>query len=259
MSAALQTAAEDTRLMQASEWVLRLQGAEPDEQTTAQWLEWCRADAENFAAFERMRGLWRKFDDPRLSGSLHFPSPSGRGARGEGFHHPQYSAVRLALAASVLIAIGVAVWFSIEKSGSGAYSRALSTAVGSLSRQTLPDGSTVELGPRSTLRVQLTHDRRSVFIDDGEAFFKVAKDPSRPFIVQAGDLEVVAVGTAFNVRKAEDRVVVTVSEGIVRVAPNDAVATTKPAGALAGRRNPPADKFARERVTRSPILRASIL
>jgi transmembrane sensor len=58
-------------------------------------------------------------------------------------------------------------------------------------------------------------------VDDGEAFFTVAKDPRRPFVVRAGGLQVIAVGTAFNVRKAGDRIVVTVTEGAVRVAPNE--------------------------------------
>src|SRR5690606_33594553 len=65
-----------------------------------------------------------------------------------------------------------------------------------------------------------TRSTRSVALDRGEAHFNVAKDPKRPFQVSAGVGTVTAVGTAFNVQRRQDaHVVVTVTEGIVEVAP----------------------------------------
>jgi transmembrane sensor len=49
----------------------------------------------------------------------------------------------------------------------------------------------------------------------GEAWFEVAKDPRRPFIVQAGAVRVQAVGTAFSVRRLDGGVQVMVTEGVV--------------------------------------------
>jgi transmembrane sensor len=123
-----------------------------------------------------------------------------------------------------VIAIGFTSWFIVDNANSGVFTQDLSTPVGARTSRTLPDGSTVELGPRSAVRVRLTHDRRNIFIDEGEAFFQVAKHPHRPFIVQAGAVRVVAIGTAFNVRKTDERVVVTINEGTVRVVPDDATA-----------------------------------
>jgi transmembrane sensor len=51
----------------------------------------------------------------------------------------------------------------------------------------------------------------------GEAHFNVAPDPGRPFVVEAGHVEVRAVGTAFNVRLAAREVEVLVTEGLVQV------------------------------------------
>jgi transmembrane sensor len=51
----------------------------------------------------------------------------------------------------------------------------------------------------------------------GEAFFEVAKDPTRPFVVTAGSRQVIAVGTAFNVRLQDRQLRVTLVEGRVRV------------------------------------------
>ena len=60
------------------------------------------------------------------------------------------------------------------------------------------------------------------------AFFRVAKDPARPFIVKVGATTVAAVGTAFNIRRAGERVVVGVSEGTVKVDARAATAQAQP-------------------------------
>ncbi len=56
-------------------------------------------------------------------------------------------------------------------------------------------------------------------LDSGEALFDVAKNPRRPFIVTAGDRQVVALGTSFVVRRQERQVTVTLIEGKVAVTP----------------------------------------
>jgi transmembrane sensor len=75
----------------------------------------------------------------------------------------------------------------------------------------------VTLNTASEVRIDLTKEARRVEIDRGEAFFDVAKDPTRPFIVFAGDKRITAVGTRFAVRRdAGGDVRVTVTEGAVR-------------------------------------------
>jgi transmembrane sensor len=56
---------------------------------------------------------------------------------------------------------------------------------------------------------------RAVELNEGEAWFEVAKDARRPFVVAAGDVRVRAVGTAFSVRRRESGVEVQVTEGVV--------------------------------------------
>jgi transmembrane sensor len=55
-------------------------------------------------------------------------------------------------------------------------------------------------------------------MSSGEAFFKVHHDPAKPFTVTTGELNVTAVGTAFDIKTDEAKVVVTVQEGVVSVA-----------------------------------------
>ncbi len=86
------------------------------------------------------------------------------------------------------------------------------------SHQVLPDGSRVELNGRATISVEFTADLRRVVLRAGEAHFQVAKNPDRPFVVEANGVEVRAVGTAFTVSSATSGVDVIVTEGRVAVA-----------------------------------------
>lgn len=82
---------------------------------------------------------------------------------------------------------------------------------------TLIDGSFVSVGPRTELRDRFGERQRLLSLARGEALFQVAKDPSRPFIVEAGLAVVRATGTRFAVARDERNVVVTVEEGRVLV------------------------------------------
>jgi transmembrane sensor len=81
----------------------------------------------------------------------------------------------------------------------------------------LRDGSTVHLNTASRLRVDYSTTARDVHLLAGEALFKVASDPKRPFRVHTGAAIVQAVGTQFNVDSHRDRLVVAVLDGEVRL------------------------------------------
>jgi transmembrane sensor len=91
------------------------------------------------------------------------------------------------------------------------------TSIGELRSLTLEDGSVVELNTNSKLRTHFSAKEREVQLLRGEAVFKVAKNPHRPFRVSTGHTQIVAVGTEFNVYARAAKTVVTVLEGRVRV------------------------------------------
>jgi transmembrane sensor len=91
------------------------------------------------------------------------------------------------------------------------------TAIGGIAAISMKDGSTVTLNTDSNIRVALDKSQRRVDLEKGEAFFEVAKDPQRPFIVSVGDQRITAVGTKFSVRREANGLRVVVTEGRVRV------------------------------------------
>lgn len=82
----------------------------------------------------------------------------------------------------------------------------------------LPDGSEVWLNSNSSLRFSEAFEERRVELE-GEGFFDVVRDETRPFVVATGEVETRVLGTSFNVRAyAEEEVEVSVKSGRVEVA-----------------------------------------
>jgi transmembrane sensor len=100
-------------------------------------------------------------------------------------------------------------------------SRYVATARGEIRRLPLQDGSVATINTNSELHIRLDDDGRRIALEKGQAWFQVAKDRTRPFVVDAGIAQARAVGTAFSVIRGEDGVQVAVTEGSVAVWPSD--------------------------------------
>ncbi|UDF05025.1 FecR domain-containing protein [Asticcacaulis sp. AND118] len=93
----------------------------------------------------------------------------------------------------------------------------LQTEVGELRKVPLKDRSLASVNTDSALDIRLSEKRRDVRLIKGEAWFQVAKDANRPFVVEADTVRARAVGTAFGVRRYPNGAEVMVSEGVVEV------------------------------------------
>ena len=189
----------------AARWVARLDRA-PDDADLARAIEdWCAEHPHHAGALLRVRAVWSGIDADRVNdGSVY-----------DAFETDSSWSRRRVLAAggglAVVAAAAGAIWLRTRGD------TALATAVGERRIARLDDGSTIVLNTASRTHVRMTLEQRAVALDDGEAWFAVAKDHARPFIVSAGDVRVRAVGTAFAVRRHVGRAEVTVTEGRVRV------------------------------------------
>ncbi len=114
-------------------------------------------------------------------------------------------------AASVLIVIGIVVWRG-DNDGGYKTSDHEKLNIG------LTDGSSVTLNYKSTLKLVDDFGKESRRVSlQGEAFFNVQKDESKPFVIAIGEYEVIVVGTSFNVNYKGRAAEVTVCSGVVRL------------------------------------------
>ena len=93
------------------------------------------------------------------------------------------------------------------------------SGVGEIRALTLADGSHLHLDAESAVTVRFTPARREVGLLAGRAFFDVAHDAGRPFVVSAGGLRVTVTGTAFAVGAVRDTVTLAVRSGGVEARP----------------------------------------
>jgi transmembrane sensor len=85
-------------------------------------------------------------------------------------------------------------------------------------KDTLTDGSIIELNKKSSIEYQPTKKERRVKMT-GEAYFAVAHDKTKPFVIEVKNLEILVVGTAFKVDNFSqtDKIIIVVEEGIVKL------------------------------------------
>ncbi|WP_296278933.1 FecR domain-containing protein [Pseudoxanthomonas sp.] len=114
-----------------------------------------------------------------------------------------------------VLALGSLAWGSWQLTGREQATYA--STVGEIRTVTLPDGSTATLSSDSRLDVRISRGERHLALARGEAFFDVAHDTRRPFVVDTDGRRVAAVGTRFSVRRDPDEIRVVVTEGKVRL------------------------------------------
>jgi transmembrane sensor len=192
-------------IAEAGVWVARLHGL--NAQSAKQGLRrWLAENESHRQAFELATEVWEESGSLRGLVTTHLARsapPPAAGARW----------VRSGMvAATALLAIaGSVLYFSRPPPG-------VTTGVGEQRLLTLEDGTRIWLNTSTNLVVRYDRSFRRVNLNEGEALFDVVKNPQRPFVVTAGDRQVTALGTSFEVRREGPRITVVLVEGRVTVA-----------------------------------------
>ena len=196
----------------AAQWLVRidngLSAVEQDE-----LMEWLAADPRNGEWLTRHRLTWKALDAlvewrPEHSAE---PNPDLLARR---FNPRLWVTPALILAVAAAVAVGV---FLTRPRAVAKH--AIVDVATTYERRVLEDGSIIEMKPGSAVSVDFTALARRVNLERGEAHFTVAKNKHWPFVVSAAGVDVLAVGTAFDVRLDARSVAVLVTEGRVKVGP----------------------------------------
>ncbi|MBA8879010.1 FecR family protein [Phyllobacterium myrsinacearum] len=200
-------------------WFVKINSGDASQSDRHELDIWLAADGAHAREYEKLSAIWSALDampDPRA------------GVRSTPSRTPTISRRMFIGAATLAIAGGGTVWFAglPDFVTSDHY-----TGTSELKTATLTDGSFINLDADTALSVEFTSTVRRIVLQRGRAFFKVAKDASRPFIVEASQGSITALGTEFVVHLSPEDVTVAVQESAVSVAPRmDATAARIEAG-----------------------------
>jgi transmembrane sensor len=212
----------------AAHWLATLSDENCSETERQQFLEWLRASTHNVDEFLRLSTLARNAANRELwpDQSVESLIAAARASANvtaltsdivEKGKSRARTIVPWAIAASLACIVVIGTVVLTDARVRDMLTSTYSTHVGEQRSIALEDGSVVELNSQSRLRTHFSEHLRAVELLEGEAIFRVSKDPQRPFRVRTGASDIVAVGTAFNVNATEARTIVTVLEGRVRV------------------------------------------
>ncbi|PWE56253.1 iron dicitrate transport regulator FecR [Metarhizobium album] len=198
----------DPLFIEALEWLARMQDDQVSASERARFAEWISASPAHADAYERAEQLWDRFEIVK----------------------PEYQRLRRSRALSRRSVVLGGLAALAAAGGYWALPAGLLadhvTDIGERRAFALPDGSAVELGSYSALSVLYTDGERRLILHRGQAFFTVAADTARPFVVEAAAGTIQALGTRFDVKFSERDVTVTVIEHSVRVTPSGSVPVT---------------------------------
>jgi transmembrane sensor len=184
---------------EASHWWVRLDSGELGDAEREAFEAWRAQSPAHRAAFAEICALWGELDalKPRF-----VPNRAAAGSR-------KPARALWAVAASLLLALIVIPLLATRPE--------YRSEIGEIRTIKLEDGSTVYLSSGSALDTDFGPARRHLELLEGEAWFEVAHDPARPFVVRAGNGTATALGTVYDVKNMDGKVQVTVIESRVEV------------------------------------------
>jgi transmembrane sensor len=200
---------------QALEWVLRLEAGEAERAALDAWLA---ESADRGAALARVRAL---YDCPALTVAT-AQAASARTRPGT-VRSPIASASMLLRAVPLVLAASIAAAVIVPLLGSDWLLRLQAdhrTDAGEITTIDLPDGSRMQMNSQTAVMLDFENGRRAVRLLDGEAYFDVVHDVTRPFTVTGGFGTVRVTGTAFNVARGEGEDLVHLDTGRVMLVPD---------------------------------------
>lgn len=205
-------------LGEATRWILRLRGIPDDSPVRLEFDAWVSTSPDHRSAWASVNQAWNvlgaaqpAYADRNWSAAPNSPGTSSRRPHAVARRLPRRS---FAIGVSVLATICL-FWLLAPGILLGLRSD-YRTAAGQTELVRMADGSTVELSGSSAISTQIAPAERRVRLLAGAAFFDVAHDEGRPFLVDADGIEVTVLGTAFDVQVSSASTTVALLRGSIR-------------------------------------------
>lgn len=219
---------------QAAVWQAKLSSDLLTTQQQEEFASWLTQSEENRRAWQELNAFWEQLDSlsaEDISFIDDFPETSSNTLeamqkidlqpidsqvkKSAFLNRHQLSRSLLGVAASVLL------MFSLFYTQMPQYFADYHTAPGELRTLVLDDGSRIIMNSDTTVSLDYSAEQRSIVLHQGEAYFDVTADRSRPFVVTTSAGRVRALGTEFDIKNRNAKVAVTVFEHAVKVSLNN--------------------------------------
>lgn len=208
MTDATQTPNAKRVRMDAAAWLERRQRPEWSPADQADLTRWLDAAPTNHLAYLRVEAAWERAN--RLT-ALRQPMRGANSAQPA--RRPIFHVMAIAAAGICIVAVLGAVTTSYTLAPQ---EKTYATQTGGHDILALQDGSKIELNTNTSIRVSQKKGERKVWLDKGEAYFRIKHDPAHPFIVMVGEHRVTDLGTTFLVHRDSQNVKVALIEGLAQ-------------------------------------------
>ncbi|PVM82087.1 FecR family protein [Caulobacter endophyticus] len=205
---------------EAVAWFTRLSDTEVENEDLERFQKWLEHPG-NRAAYRQIEEISQQAidlrDDPdfRAATRAILTRPRPEPPAEKAVKWPSSPRLWSGMAVAGALATALVVWLAVQP-------KTYQTEVGGRLTAHLDDGSTVLLNTDTELKVRFTGGERRLTLVKGQAFFDVAHDAARPFLVRAGPMQVRAIGTRFDVRHDGPDAIVALAQGRVKVSQQDA-------------------------------------
>jgi len=190
--------------VRAAEWIEKRNFSDWSDEDQAALDAWLAQSLAHRVAFVRLDTGWRETE--RLTVLRPFDSaPVEKHGRKNLF-------IGIAAAFALVAMLGAGVWHYLAPPQDRIYA----TGVGGHETIAFADGTKIELNTDTSLRARMTTKERTIWLDKGEAYFRVHHNANVPFTVVASGHRITDLGTSFLVRRDRDRLEVALLDGSVR-------------------------------------------
>ena len=206
---------------EAREWIVRLEDGDATKEQLNAFEAWRVQSSLHREVFDRLSGFWSQSDVIKKLNDYGESEAANAALIHDRVVRTSRTVWRIAggaLAACFAAVAGLYI-HSYTLGDNRSLVAEYQTSIGEQETIALPDGSSVTLNTDSALAVDYRWRERRIFLTEGEAFFDVASNKRRPFLVETKNGVVEAVGTAFSVRVDTSTLDVVVTEGRVSIAP----------------------------------------
>jgi transmembrane sensor len=195
--------------------------ASPEEEQTV--IEWMNENASNKEYYNQFKKIWDSSKELAAGSTVDVNKAwerfqmrvADKNESPKVISHKRFSWLRIAASVILFAGLGVAAYFKFSNNEP---KEMVAQTGQNVLVDTLPDGSVITLNKKSTITYpsKFKGDKRAIALK-GEAFFNVAPDKKKPFIISVNDVQVTVVGTSFNIKSENGNTEIVVETGIVRV------------------------------------------